>query len=50
LQPIAAPTDRDDSPAARMLAEWARAFNTNVERLNERLFTHLDYAAIAKRV
>ena len=50
LQPIAVPSDRDDSPGARMLVEWAKTFNTNVERLNERLFTHLDYAAIATRV
>jgi len=49
LQPVAAPPPGDDSAAARLLAEWARTFNTNVERLNERMFTHLDYAAVATR-
>jgi SAM-dependent methyltransferase len=31
------------------LAELARAFNANVERLNARLFTHLEYAVIGRK-
>ena len=52
LQPVAEPPvppgTPDDAPVRR-LVEWARTFNANVERLNERMFTHLDYAAIGHR-
>jgi SAM-dependent methyltransferase len=37
-------------PDARRLAELVAAFNLNMERLNDRLFTHLDYAIVARRV
>lgn len=37
---------RDDDPR---LAELVEAFNLNMERLNDRLFTHLDYAVIGTR-
>jgi SAM-dependent methyltransferase len=37
-------------PDARRLAELVAAFNLNMERLNDRLFTHLDYAVVARRV
>ena len=30
-------------------ADLAEAFNANVEKLNARLFTHLDYAVIGAR-
>lgn len=44
LQRIAAATGAD--PA---LADFAEAFNANVEKLNARMFTHLDYAIVASR-
>jgi len=31
------------------VAELTRAFNANMDRLNERMFTYLDYAIVAKR-
>jgi SAM-dependent methyltransferase len=34
---------------AQRLADLVSAFNLNMERLNDRLFTHLDYAVIAGR-
>jgi SAM-dependent methyltransferase len=37
-------------PDARRFAELVAAFNLNMERLNDRLFTHLDYAVVARRV
>jgi SAM-dependent methyltransferase len=37
-------------PDARRLAELVAAFNLNMERLNDRLFTHLDYAVVARRL
>jgi len=52
LQPLAVPPvppgTPDDAPV-RQLVAWARTFNDNVERLNHRMFTHLDYAAIGTR-
>jgi len=44
LQPIAVPAD---SPAA--LTDLAEAFNGNVEKLNSRMFTYLDYAVIGDK-
>jgi len=35
--------------AERALADLAEAFNANVEKLNARMFTFLDYAVVAKR-
>ena len=40
LQPIAAPRD----PSLSLLVE---TMNENVQKLNARLFTHLDYAVVA---
>jgi SAM-dependent methyltransferase len=37
------------SPDARVLAGLVSAFNLNMERLNDRMFTHLDYAVIGAR-
>jgi O-antigen chain-terminating methyltransferase len=52
LQPVTEPPvppgTPDDAPVRR-LVEWARTFNANVDRLNERMFTHLDYAAIGTK-
>ena len=31
------------------VADLTRAFNANMERLNERMFTYLDYAIVARR-
>ncbi len=42
LQPIAVPMDAD--AAAQELAD---VFNANVDKLNSRMFTHMDYAVIA---
>jgi hypothetical protein len=44
LQPIAIPAG---SEAA--LGDLAEAFNGNVEKLNARIFTFLDYAVVAER-
>jgi SAM-dependent methyltransferase len=44
LQAIALPGGADGQ-----LADLAEAFNANVEKLNARLFTHLDYAVIGAR-
>ena len=44
LQAIALPAGADER-----LADLAEAFNANVEKLNARLFTHLDYAVIGAR-
>jgi SAM-dependent methyltransferase len=44
LQAIALPDG-----ARTELADLAEAFNANVEKLNSRLFTHLDYAVIGAR-
>jgi SAM-dependent methyltransferase len=45
LQPIAMPAD---SPPA--FGDLAEAFNANVEKLNSRMFTYLDYAVIGDKV
>jgi O-antigen chain-terminating methyltransferase len=44
LQVVAAPTGADP-----VLADLVEAFNGNVEKLNARIFTHLDYAIVAAR-
>ena len=44
LQAVALPDSADTS-----LADLTEAFNANVEKLNSRLFTHLDYAVIGAR-
>ena len=44
LQAFAAPTT-----AAQPLADLAEAFNANVEKLNARMFTYLDYAVIGDK-
>ncbi|MFL6279057.1 MAG: class I SAM-dependent methyltransferase [Vicinamibacterales bacterium] len=44
LQPFAAPT-----ASALPLADLAEAFNANVEKLNARMFTYLDYAVIGDK-
>jgi O-antigen chain-terminating methyltransferase len=44
LQPIAVPEGAD----AR-LADLADTFNANVEKLNARMFTYLDYAIVARK-
>jgi SAM-dependent methyltransferase len=45
LQPVVLPPNPD--PA---LVEVAEAFNANVEKLNARIFTYLDYAIVATRM
>jgi hypothetical protein len=35
---------------ANRLYGLIEAFNLNMERLNDRIFTHLDYAIVARRV
>ena len=42
LQPAAAPAD-----AGAALADLIETFNANVDRLNQRMFTYLDYAVVA---
>jgi SAM-dependent methyltransferase len=44
LQPISLPANADP-----VLTELAEAFNGNVEKLNSRMFTFLDYAIVARR-
>ena len=44
LQPIAAPAGADAT-----LADLAEAFNSNVEKLNARIFTYMDYAVVATK-
>ena len=44
LQPIAVPAGAD-----LVVNELAEAFNGNVEKLNSRIFTFLDYAVVAER-
>jgi len=44
LQPIALPSGSDTR-----LADLTEAFNANVEKLNSRMFTYLDYAMVADR-
>jgi O-antigen chain-terminating methyltransferase len=51
LQPIAMPAPEPDAPAGEWTqADLAETFNANVEKLNARLFTHRDYAAVATRL
>ena len=45
LQPIIAP-----STANTALSDLYEAFNGNVEKLNARMFTHMDYAIVARKV
>jgi len=49
VAPLAEPSP-SAPPEARRLHELVAAFNLNMERLNDRLFTHLDYAVVARRV
>ena len=44
LQPIAAPPD--ESPLVQDLVD---TFNANAEKLNRRLFSHMDYAVVARK-
>lgn len=44
LQPVAAPPGADTA-----LADLVETFNANVEKINSRMFTHLDYAIVAQR-
>jgi hypothetical protein len=44
LQPVRVPPGSD--PLSSDLAE---AFNANVEKLNARMFTHLDYAIVGRK-
>jgi len=39
----------DSARLPRELADVARAINANVDRLNERMFTYLDYAVIGRK-
>jgi SAM-dependent methyltransferase len=45
LQPVALPAGAD-----LVLSELAEAFNGNVEKLNSRIFTYLDYAVVGEKV
>ena len=38
-----------DAAALKAVADLTRAFNANMDRLNERLFTYLDYSIVAAR-
>jgi SAM-dependent methyltransferase len=49
VSPLAEPSP-SAPPDARRLHELVAAFNLNMERLNDRLFTHLDYAVVARRI
>jgi SAM-dependent methyltransferase len=50
LQTVAPPAPAPDAPAAEWtLREFGDTVNANVEKLNARLFTHLDYAAVGTR-
>ena len=44
LQPVRVPTGTDG-----LTAEFADAFNDAVEKLNARLFTHMDYAVVGQK-
>ena len=44
LQGIALPAGAD-----ALLIEMAEAFNANVDKLNARMFTHMDYAVVAQK-
>ena len=47
LQPVAVPGPA--APAGEALADLAETFNANVEKLNARMFTFLDYAIVGRR-
>ena len=50
LQPIAArPSTGEATPSTELLA-FVSAFNENVTKLNQLLFTHLDYVVIGERI
>jgi O-antigen chain-terminating methyltransferase len=51
LERLAAPADAGvtDPAGVRALADLIRAFNANMNRLNARMFTFLDYAIVAGR-
>ena len=44
LQPIRVPADAD-----ALSSDLAEVFNANVEKLNARLFTHMDYAIVGQK-
>ena len=44
LQPIRVPVDAD-----ALSSDLAEVFNANVEKLNARLFTHMDYAIVGQK-
>jgi O-antigen chain-terminating methyltransferase len=44
LQTVRLPAQADQLPA-----DFAEAFNANVEKLNSRLFTHMDYAVVGEK-
>jgi hypothetical protein len=44
LQPIAIPEAADAA-----LRDLAEAFNANMEKLNARMFTHMDYAVVGQK-
>ena len=44
LQPLVLPTSADT-----MLRDVAETYNANVEKLNARMFTHMDYAIVARK-
>jgi hypothetical protein len=48
IAPLATPSS-DAAPESLQLARLVDAFNLNMERLNDRLFTHLDYAVTGLR-
>ena len=50
LQRIPPPDRLGTAAADRSLAAAVETFNGNVDRLNDLLFTHLDYAAIGERI
>ena len=50
LQRIPPPDTLGTAGADRSLAAVVETFNGNVDKLNDLLFTHLDYAAIGERI
>ena len=50
LQHVAAPTSGSGAKAAGRLSAAIDVLNENADKLNNLLFTHMDYAAIGKRV
>jgi O-antigen chain-terminating methyltransferase len=49
LRRVAAMPAPSDAGESRRLYDLIEAFNLNMERLNDRIFTHLDYAIVARR-